>query len=99
MSGRLLRYTLLERVVHWLAALTYMYVLATGLAFYAPGLYWIATVLGGGPASRFWHPWVALGFFATLVWMLRAWRSDMRITPADRKWSASVRHYVRNEDS
>ena len=62
MTDRILRYTLVERVVHWLAALTYMYVLATGLAFYAPGLYWIATVLGGGPTSRFWHPWMALVF-------------------------------------
>src|SRR5215472_4853375 len=34
----LLRYTLLERAIHWVAALAYMYVLATGLAFYSPHL-------------------------------------------------------------
>jgi formate dehydrogenase subunit gamma len=98
MSGRILRYTLAERVVHWIAAITYMYVLATGLAFYAPGLYWIATVLGGGPVSRFWHPWIALIFVATLVWMLRTWLPDMRITAADRKWEKAMPHYIRNED-
>src|SRR3954453_7328080 len=75
-----------------------MYVLATGLAFYAPALYWIATVLGGGPLSRFWHPWVAIFFFLTLVWMLRAWRGDMRITPADRQWGRQTEQYIRNED-
>ena len=98
MNGRILRYTLIERVVHWIAALTYMYVLATGLAFYMPALYWIATVLGGGPVSRFWHPWIALVFVATLVWMLRAWLPDMRITDVDRRWGAQMRHYIRNED-
>src|SRR5215471_1209948 len=75
-----------------------MYVLATGLAFYTPHLYWIAAVLGGGPTSRFWHPWVGLAFFATLLWMLRAWLPDMRITAIDRKWSREMQHYVRNED-
>ena len=94
----ILRYTLIERTVHWLAALTYMYVLATGLAFYSPHLYWIAALLGGAPTSRYWHPWIALVFLATLVWMLRAWLPDMRITAADRAWGDQIEHYVRNED-
>jgi formate dehydrogenase subunit gamma len=94
----ILRYTLLERAVHWLAALTYAYVLATGLAFYTPHLYWVAAILGGAPTSRFWHPWVALVFVATLLWMLRTWIGDMRITPADRAWGREMDRYVRNED-
>ena len=94
----ILRYTMLERSMHWLSALTYMYVLATGLAFYTPYLYWIAVVLGGGPASRFWHPWIALIWIATLVWMLRAWAADMRITDVDRRWGRAMGHYIRNED-
>ena len=94
----ILRYTLLERAIHWLAALTYMYVLATGLAFYSPHLYWVAALLGGGPTSRYWHPWVALVFVATMVWMLRAWLADMRITDADRAWGRETKRYIRNED-
>ena len=98
MTGGILRYTLMERVVHWAAALTYGYVLLTGLAFYSPHLYWIATLLGGPATSRYWHPWVALVFMATLLWMLWAWRGDMRITAADREWSKEMEHYVKNED-
>jgi formate dehydrogenase subunit gamma len=94
----ILRYTLLERAIHWLAALTYAYVLATGLAFYSPHLYWIATLLGGGPTSRYWHPWVALVFIGTLIWMLRAWAADMRVSPEDRRWGEAMGHYVRNQD-
>jgi formate dehydrogenase subunit gamma len=92
------RYSLVERVVHWTSALTYIYVLATGLAFYSPHLYWIAMLLGGGATSRYWHPWIGLLFLATVVWMWRVWRADMRITEADRRWVKSMRHYIRNED-
>jgi len=98
MSEGILRYTLIERVMHWIAALVYMYVLVTGLAFYSPHLYWIAAILGGAPTSRFWHPWLGVAFCAVLVWMLRQWIGDMRITATDRKWSASMNSYIRNED-
>ena len=66
----ILRYTLAERLVHWIAGLTYVYQLLTGLAFYSPHLYWLAAVLGGGPTSRYWHPWIGLLF--TAVTFLRA---------------------------
>lgn len=98
MSKGILRYTLIERVMHWAAAVVYMYVLATGLAFYSPHLYWIAAILGGAPTSRFWHPWLGVAFCSVLVWMLRQWIGDMRINAADRKWSASMNSYIRNED-
>jgi formate dehydrogenase subunit gamma len=98
MTDPILRYTLVERVMHWIAALAYVYVLLTGLAFYSPHLYWIATILGGAPTSRFWHPWLGVVFAITIVWMLRAWLADMRITPEDRRWGQAIQHYVRNED-
>jgi formate dehydrogenase subunit gamma len=94
----ILRYSLIERSIHWLSALTYMYVLATGLAFFSPYLYWIAAVLGGGPTARFWHPWIGILWFATVVWMLSQWYQDMRITDVDRRWGREVKHYIRNED-
>jgi formate dehydrogenase subunit gamma len=93
-----LRYTLAERVVHWAAAIAFAYVLLTGLAFYSPHLYWIATLLGGAPTSRYWHPWLGLVFVAGLYWMLRVWVADMRISPADRKWAQAMHRYIRNED-
>ncbi|SPF39425.1 formate dehydrogenase O, cytochrome b556 subunit [Candidatus Sulfopaludibacter sp. SbA4] len=98
MNDPILRYTLVERVMHWIAALTYTYVLLTGLAFYSPHLYWIATILGGAPTSRFWHPWLGVVFALAIAWMLRAWLADMRITPDDRRWGQAIQHYVRNED-
>ena len=94
----ILRYTFAERVMHWIAGLTYVYALLTGLAFYSPHLYWIAIVLGGGPTSRYWHPWLGVVFSAVMFWMLRVWLDDMRITVADRAWGKEIGHYIRNED-
>jgi len=95
----ILRYTLIERAIHWITAFTYTYVLLTGLAFYSPHLYWIASVLGGAPTSRFWHPVVALLFLAGIVWMLQAWREDMNITAVDRTWGQAMNRYIGNDDA
>jgi formate dehydrogenase subunit gamma len=97
-SDRILRYTLAERVIHWAAGIAYVYLLLTGLAFYSPHLYWIATLLGGAPTSRYWHPWLGVLFTAVLVRMLRIWLSDMRILEPDRAWARAMPRYIRNED-
>ena len=84
--------------MHGISALSYVYLLLSGLAFWTPALYWIAIVLGGGYLTRVLHPWVGLVFSAAVVWMFIVWRADMRTTDADRAWRRAMRHYVRNED-
>src|SRR5688572_30828386 len=95
-SGRLIRYSFRERVMHGFAALSYVYLLLTGLAFWTPALYWLAVMLGGGYLSRVLHPWIGLVFSAAVVWMFVVWRRDMHVTPEDRAWRRAMRHYVRN---
>jgi formate dehydrogenase subunit gamma len=96
--GYVLRYTFVERVNHWISALTYTYCLVTGLAFWSPYLFWMAIIVGGGPTARFWHPWFGLIFMASVWIMHQTWRADMRITDADMTWKQSIDHYIRNED-
>ena len=92
------RYTLNERIHHWLGAFTYIYCLITGLAFWSPYMYWLATLVGGGPTARFWHPWLGLGFTLSMIWMYKMWRGDMATTEADRRWSKAIKYYIENED-
>jgi formate dehydrogenase subunit gamma len=96
---RVERYGFRERLMHAAAALSYVYLLATGLAFWTPALYWLAVILGGGYLSRLLHPWVGLVFAAAVVWMWVVWRRDMRVTDDDRRWRRAMAHYVRNEDA
>jgi formate dehydrogenase subunit gamma len=96
---RIVRYAFRERLVHGLAAVSYVYLLLTGLAFWTPHLFWIAVVLGGGYFSRMLHPWVGLVFTIAVVLMWVVWRRDMKVAPEDRAWRAAMAHYVRNEDA
>jgi formate dehydrogenase subunit gamma len=95
---RIVRYTFSERLMHWFSGFTYLYLLMSGLALYAPQLYWMATILGGGPTARFWHPWVGLLFTIAMIWMHQTWREQMRITEVDRAWIRDVDKYIQNRD-
>jgi formate dehydrogenase subunit gamma len=97
-AGELERYTFSERIMHWTNSFTYVYCLATGLAFYSPHLYWLAYVLGGAPTSRFWHPIVGLGFLLATLWMHSVWSTDMQITGVDRRWLDNIRPYITNDE-
>jgi formate dehydrogenase subunit gamma len=97
-EGRILRYTLSERIHHWLGAFFYIYCLITGLAFWSPYMFWLAVLVGGGAVARFWHPWLGLAFTLSMFWMYKMWRRDMLTTDADRAWSKAVKYYIRNED-
>jgi formate dehydrogenase subunit gamma len=95
---RVLRYTLAERINHWIGALSYIYCLVTGLGFWSPYLYWLTALVGGGPTARFWHPWLGLVFTVSVFWMYEVWGNDLHSSADDRAWWQKVNHYIRNED-
>ena len=96
--GRILRYQFHERLTHWVAAFSFIYLMLTGLAFWSPWLFWIALVLGGGQTSRTLHPWAGLIFAGAVLYMYVMWAGQMRTTETDKAWWKSIRHYIRNED-
>ena len=96
--GHVLRYRFPERLTHWVAAGSYIYLLATGLAFWTPWLFWVAVVLGGAQISRMLHPWVGLIFVASVFHMYQMWSKQMRFEPVDREWWKSLHYYITNQD-
>jgi len=96
--GRILRYQLHERLTHWVAALSFIYLMLTGLAFYSPWLFWLAIAFGGGQISRTLHPWAGLIFAGAVLYMYVMWARQMRTTATDKAWWNSIGHYIRNED-
>src|SRR5688500_6559281 len=93
-----MRYKFAERVMHSCAAVSYVYLLLTGLAFWSPAFYWIETVLGGGSLARAMHPWVGVVFALVATWMLITWSRVMLVTGEDRVWRKAMWHYIKNED-
>jgi len=96
--GHVLRYNLRERLTHWVAGVAYVYLLATGLAFWSPWFFWVAVVLGGAQVSRTFHSWLGLVFFAAVGNMYAMWARQMKHTDDDRKWWAAVKYYSTNQD-
>lgn len=97
-NGRVLRYSFHERMIHWTAAVSYVYLLLSGLAFWSPWMFWIAVVLGGATIARELHPWLGIVFSIAVVLMDGMWGKQMKETPADKGWWESIGHYIRNED-
>ncbi|HUJ30852.1 MAG TPA: formate dehydrogenase subunit gamma [Candidatus Acidoferrum sp.] len=97
-NGRVLRYTFRERLIHWFAGVSYVYLLLTGLAFWSPWLFWLAFVCGGDTVSRELHPWFGVLFTVAVILMYRMWGRDMKETPHDKSWWENIGHYIRNQD-
>jgi len=96
--GRVLRYAFHERAWHWVAAFSYIYLLLSGLAFWSPWLFWLATLLGGGQVARMMHPWMGVIFAIGVGAMYVMWSSQMGVTQTDKDWFSSVGYYIQNED-
>lgn len=95
MAERLLdRFTFVERIVHWVVGVTFVLLLATGLAFSYPALFWLTALLGGGPSARALHPWVGVAFAIGMVFMIAIWIRDMFLSDTDWRWLRAVRHYA-----
>jgi formate dehydrogenase subunit gamma len=97
-TERVARFSVRERTIHWLAALSFLYSALTGLALWTPYLFWLAIVFGGGNATRASHPWAGLIFVIVIAFMFRQWASQMRLDGDDRVWLRNVRKYMVHDE-
>jgi len=97
--GELLRHPVYTRVLHWSVAISFILSLLSGFAIYSPWLYrWLTPLFGGGPMTRFLHPWFALLFTVLFVFQFMNWLAPMRWTSSDRRWMRRIRAYVSNTE-
>ena len=100
MAERLfLRFTFFERILHWVVGVTFVLLLATGLAFAYPALFWLTALLGGGPSARVLHPWIGMLFTAGMAAMIVVWFRDMFLSDSDRRWLRAVRAYATRDSA
>jgi formate dehydrogenase subunit gamma len=97
-QDQVVRYNFAERAVHWINSIAYVYCMVTGLALFTPFLFWMATVLGGGPTIRFWHPLMGLVYVVAVFWMNSKWKVDMAPIPEDEGWNNNIKAYIQNQD-
>ena len=95
--GELLRHPIYTRVLHWTVAISFIVSLLSGFAIYAPWLYrWLTPLFGGGPMTRFLHPWFSLAFTIAFLFQFLNWLRPMRWTPEDRRWMKRIKAYITN---
>lgn len=98
-EGELLRHPAYTRFLHWSVAIFFILALLSGMAIYSPWLFgWLTPLFGGGPMTRFLHPWFSLGFTIFFVFQFLNWLAPMRWTGSDRKWLGRLKAYVKNTD-
>ena len=97
--GELLRHPAYTRVLHWSVAIAFILSLLSGFAIYSPWLYrWLSPLFGGGPMTRFLHPWFGLLFTIFFFFQFLNWFVPMQWTSNDSRWMRRVRAYVSNEE-
>jgi formate dehydrogenase subunit gamma len=98
-EGELARHATYTRFLHWTVAIFFFAALLSGLAVYSPWTSrWLAPLFGGGPMTRFLHPWFGVGFVVVWFFQFLNWRGAMTWTEADTKWLREIKRYARNED-
>ena len=97
--GELLRHPAYTRVLHWSVAIAFVLSLLSGFAIYSPWLYrWLTPVFGGGPMTRFLHPWFGLAFTIFFFFQFLNWFVPMQWTSDDSRWMRRMRAYVSNQE-
>jgi len=97
-NGKVARFNAMERTVHWMVAISFLYAALTGLAIWSHKLYWLAAVFGGGPTVRGMHPWGGVVFAVALGLIFRNWRSQMGLDADDRVWLAKSHRYAVHDE-
>jgi formate dehydrogenase subunit gamma len=95
---RIERFSFIERMMHWLAALSFLYAALTGLALWSHRLYWLAAVFGGGETVRGWHPWGGIVFTLTIGYMFQNWARQMKLDREDIQWLRRAHRYAIHDD-
>jgi formate dehydrogenase subunit gamma len=95
---KLLRYTPFERANHWLAAITFILLALSGLAFFHPAFYPLIQLFGGGVWTRILHPFIGVLMALSFGVMFFIYRKLNIMTPTDREWLSHVREMVDGDD-
>ncbi len=94
----ILRYTGGQRANHWLNAIMFFLLAASGLAFFHPAFFFLTHLLGGPQWARILHPFIGVVMFISFfILAARLW-SYNAMQPVDRQWLRQFDDVVMNRD-
>src|SRR5208282_1318338 len=88
------RYTTGARINHWITAASLVLLALSGLALFAPSLFFLTALFGGGPTTRMIHPWIGVVLFVSFAGLfLRFWNANLW-KAEDGTWLARLRDVI-----
>ncbi len=97
-SKTLLRFTVPERVNHWLVALTFFLLALSGLVYFQPLYYPLSQLFGGGTWARILHPLFGVVMIFLFGGMYLRFRKLSVITPSDKEWLRHIREIANGDE-
>lgn len=97
-SKTLLRFTVPERVNHWLVALTFFILALSGLVYFHPLYYPLSQLFGGGTWARILHPFFGVVMIFLFGGMFFRFRKLSSMTPSDKEWLRHIREIVNGDE-
>lgn len=72
------RYGPLQRLNHWITAVSLILLALSGLALFTPALFFLTGLFGGGQNTRIFHPWIGVVlFFSFFVFFFQLWKANL----------------------
>jgi formate dehydrogenase subunit gamma len=94
----IVRYTWGQRTNHWLTALSFLLLAASGLAFFHPAFFPLVHLFGSPQWARILHPWIGVFMFCSfLILAIRMWSYNLW-APNDTQWMKQLDDEVMNRD-
>jgi formate dehydrogenase subunit gamma len=92
------RYTMAERVNHWINAICFVLMVLSGLSMFHPMLFFLSGLFGGGQWTRAIHPWIGSVLMLSYLGMIvQFWRANL-VNKDDLAWIKSFGSVVTNDE-
>jgi formate dehydrogenase subunit gamma len=92
------RYQASDRINHWLTAICFVLLALSGLALFHPSLFWLTSLLGGGPWTRILHPFIGVVMFLSFLGLFLRFRRHNGLDAKDRQWLRQWRDVLNNRE-
>ncbi|WNL44205.1 formate dehydrogenase subunit gamma [Dyella sp. BiH032] len=97
-KNAIIRYTLANRVNHWITAICFVLLVLSGLSMFHPVLFFLSGLFGGGESTRAIHPWIGVVLMASYLGLIvQFWRENL-LNHDDAEWMKSIREVVANDE-
>jgi formate dehydrogenase subunit gamma len=97
-STVIVRYSVANRVNHWITAICFVLLVLSGLSMFHPMLFFLSGLFGGGQWTRAVHPWIGCVLLISYLGLIiQFWRENL-VNRDDAAWMKSIKEVLVNDE-